>query len=124
MQLHNRRIEFARKRRHSRFLMAAHGDDDVFRFEYVVARCRNETTLFVGQPVDFHAGSNRQVEVLGVALEIIRHLILRGKRVTPSGKWHTGKTVISRWGEEPERIPSAAPRVPYSRVRVENQERD
>src|SRR5215218_2968823 len=79
MQLHDARMKFVGEGGYLRDLVGARCDDHVFRFETAVAGCNDESISHPGESVHLDAGSNRQIESGSVGLEIVGHLVLRGK---------------------------------------------
>ena len=77
VHLHDRRVEIGGERRHLRLLEVRHRDDDVVGLERAVTGRHDEPIAATGEAVDPRAGAHRQVEALGVGLEVVRHRVLR-----------------------------------------------
>src|SRR5215207_2042731 len=79
MELHDARMEFVGEGGDLRDLVGARRDDHVFRFETAAAGRQDEAVILPGESVHLDACSNRQIESGSVGLEIVGHLVLRGK---------------------------------------------
>ena len=123
VELTNRRIELRGERRDLRLLEVRHGDHHVVRLEGLVPRGHDEPFTSPREAVDARARADRQVESRRVRLEIVGHLVLRGRVAPRCGESHPGQRAVSGGGEQDERIPSVAPRVTDPRVSVEDDER-
>ena len=73
--------------------------------------------------VHLDAGSNRQIESGSVGLEVVGHLVLRGKRHGGRGEAPARQPVVSGRGEQAKRVPALAPGVTDSLVGVQDYER-
>ena len=60
---------------------------------------------------------------VGVAAQVVRDLVLGRVRAGGGGERHAGQGVVLGGGEQPQRVPAAAPHVPDLRSGVEEQER-
>ena len=88
VHLHDRRVEIGGERRHLRLLEVRHRDDDVVGLERAVTGGHDEPVAATGEAVDSRTGAHRQVEVLGVRLEVVRHRILRHEVATGGREPH------------------------------------
>ena len=84
---------------------------------------QDEAVILPGECVHLEAGSNRQIESSRVGLEIVGHLVLRGKRQSGCGEAPACQPVVSGRGEQAKRVPALAPGVADSFVGVQDYER-
>src|SRR5215211_2974490 len=105
-----------------RYLVGACCDNHVIRFETAVAGCNYEPISLPGESVHLDAGSNGELESSRVGLEIVGHLVLRGKR--QGWRWEAPslQSVVAGWGEQAERVPALAPGVTDPLAGVEDHE--
>src|SRR5262245_10421620 len=122
MELHDVCVQLRSKRWSARPLVVAHRDDDVFRLESLVPRDDDNPVAESRQAIDAHVRSHRQCKALRVRFEIVGHLILRWKIEGRRGEWHAVQTGKPCGGEQPERIPSVAPRVADMGTRIKDDE--
>ena len=123
VHLHDRGIEIGGERRHLRLLEVRHRDDDVVGLERVVPGGHDEPIAAPGETVDPRAGAHRQVERLGVGLEVVRHRILRHMVAAARREPHARQGAVAGRREQHERVPTRAPCIAHTRVGVEDQER-
>ena len=67
------------------------------------------------QAIDLDAGAHRQLEVLRVGLEVVRHLVLRRKAEGRRREWQPDQPVVLGGREQAQRVPSLAPGVADAR---------
>ena len=98
-------------------------DDHVLGLEALVTCGDDEPAAGLREPVDRDAGSHRELELLGIVLEVVGHLVLRGERPPKAGETHARQPAEVGGSEETKRVPALAPGVADSLVRVQDHER-
>ena len=123
VQLHNSVVEVRGERRRPGDLMVAHRDDDVGGADVAAVRRHQKRVAVPGEPGDPHAGVHRQLELAGVGLQVIGHLVFADERPGGGRKAHSRQPVVTRGCEQQQRVPPVAPGVTHPRVRVEDHKR-
>src|SRR5215203_1113921 len=93
MQLDDCGIQLPSERRYPGPLVSRHGHHNVLGLQLQVPGSNEIPASSPPQSVYFEAGPNRQLKVLGVSLEVVRHLILGGELMWPSGERHTRESI-------------------------------
>src|SRR5262249_20240921 len=112
-----------RERRHAWHLVTGHRDYDVVGLEAAGAGLDDVLAAAARQTIDAHAVADRQLKTARVGFEIIRHLVVRGKRERRRRKLHPHEPIERSGREQTERIPAIAPGVTDAPARVEDDER-
>jgi hypothetical protein len=79
MELHDAPMELLGEGGDLRDLVGARRHDHVLRFETPVAGRQDVAVILPGESVHLDAATNRQLESGRVGLQIVGHLVLRGK---------------------------------------------
>ena len=109
VQLHDVGPELASERGYARLLIAGRRDHHLVGLICASGRFHVKATVHLAETVDAGARANRQVHVGGIALEVLRHLVLGRKCVFVGREAVAVEAVELRGSEKPERIPPLSP---------------
>jgi hypothetical protein len=122
MNLDDPWIEFGCMERYPGPLPCGHRHDNVVRIEFLVPCSYHESPSVSREPVHFDPMSDREIKMMGVSLEVVGHLIFGWEGMARSREGEAGQAIEATWGEQPQRVPPVAPRVPDSLVGIHDQE--
>jgi hypothetical protein len=114
-------------RRHggdARPLERAGGHHDVLRLDPPAGGVEHEPRAVPRQPPDARRRAHRQLEPLGVPLQVVGHLVLVGEVAGGRRERHAGEPAERGRREEAERVPAPAPHVAHAPLGVEDHEVD
>ena len=120
VQLHDRWVELARERGLARNPMGSGRHDDVVRLEPTARGREDEPIPLPGERLHVAAGPDVEPEPFGIGLQVVRHLILRREGPPGRGEAEAGQAVVASRREEPQRVPTRAPRVADPLVGVQD----
>ncbi|KQN94822.1 hypothetical protein ASE96_01070 [Arthrobacter sp. Leaf69] len=98
------------------------GDDDVPRPHGAGRRFDGEPRVGRGDAGDADARPHRQAETRRVAFEVGGELVLAREGVPRRGEGEAGEAVVLGGGEQPQRVPAAAPDIAHPRAALEDLE--
>ena len=124
MELGHTRVQASCDRGNRRHLERPGGDHDLLRPQYPAPDIRQVATglELSGERDDRRAQPDRQIERGGVAVQVLRDVVLAGVAVMVGGERQARQAVVLSRGEEPQRIPPAPPRRAGLACGVDDQE--
>src|SRR6266496_373218 len=124
MKLVNRGVKLTDERRYVWGRMGSRCHNHVICFQFECASRDEKSVTIECQFVYLSIEQHRKLEARNIALQIVSHLVFGGEAIRGRGfwEWHPWQVVETGWGEESQRVPTLAPAVPSTSVRIENYE--
>src|SRR3954465_8296207 len=122
VHLHDRIVELLGEGRNPGRLERTPGDDHLIGDERAVTQLDQEALVTGAHGHDLAIELDRQLERLGVAGEVLDHLIPAGVGVRVAGERHLGQAVVASRREQLQRVPPLSPRRGGLRRRLEDHE--
>jgi hypothetical protein len=122
VQLEDARVELGGEGGDPGPLVGARCHHDMVGLKSVLPRRHDRPIPLPGQPIDAHAGSNREVEPGRIRLQVVGDLVLGGERPGRRGEGPAWQPVVARGGEQAQRVPPFAPGVADALVGVQDHE--